>query len=94
MNLAMANGFSGVGFTEMNEQEMMWIDGGDFGDFLSGVKSVCKSLVATSVGTCAAAVAAAAIVGYDNEEEINSTCDACISAGAAVGMAIGAALPF
>lgn len=61
MNLAMANGFSGVGFTEMNEQEMMWIDGGDFGDFLSGVKSVCKSLVATSVGTCAAAVAAAGI---------------------------------
>lgn len=28
MELAMANGFGAVGFTELNEQEMMWVDGG------------------------------------------------------------------
>lgn len=28
MNLAMVNGFSEVGFAEMNEQEMMLVDGG------------------------------------------------------------------
>jgi len=28
MNLAMVNGFSEVGFVEMNEQEMMSVDGG------------------------------------------------------------------
>lgn len=32
MNLAMANGFGGVGFTEMNEQEVLQVGGGsDFG---------------------------------------------------------------
>ena len=28
MELAMGNGFSAVGFTELNEQEMIWVDGG------------------------------------------------------------------
>lgn len=77
-------------FNEIDLRKLEEINGGGFLGF------VFVGAVGTLVGMTAGLGihVAAAIVGYDNEEEINSTCDACISTGAAVGMAIGAALPF
>lgn len=61
MELTMANGFSGAGFIEMDEQEMMWVDGGDFASFLSGVRSFCKDLVAYSVDAAVGGLVACGI---------------------------------
>lgn len=51
MNLAMANGFGGVGFTEMNELEMMWVDGGiDWAGVGSGLFDMVGGVVEGVIG--------------------------------------------
>ena len=39
MEMAMANGFGAVGFTELNEQEMMWVGGGGILDTVGSIAS-------------------------------------------------------
>ncbi len=65
MNLAMANGFGGVGFTEMNELEMMWVDGGvNWDRVFAGTTAYLGVIVAIAAATSPIGlVAGAAYVG-------------------------------
>ena len=51
MNLAMENGFGGVGFTEMNEQEMILADGGElFPELMDACEFLFVGAVSTTFG--------------------------------------------
>lgn len=51
MNLAMARESGSVGFTELNEQEMMWVDGGiDWGGVGRGLFNIVGGLVEGMIG--------------------------------------------
>ena len=83
MELAMANGFGGVGFTEMNEKDMMWVDGGiDLGWIGSGI--------AVAGAGCFAILCAPASVFVGAAYIGTLACSAAVGAGA--GLMIGQGL--
>ena len=47
MELTMVNGFGAVGFAELNENELMWVDGGEF---LEGLVHVIEGAILTGGG--------------------------------------------
>lgn len=57
MNLAMANGFSGGSFTELNEKETKLVDGGEL---FPALMDVCEFLFVGAVSTTFGAVGSAA----------------------------------
>lgn len=64
MELAMVNGFGGAGFTELDEQEMMWVDGGDI---FSSLMHACKFLfvgAVSSIGAVVGGTIGTAITGH------------------------------
>ena len=65
MELAMANGFGGVRFTEMNEKDMMWVDGGANWDrvFTGSVTYLSATLAVATVTGPIGWIAGAAYVG-------------------------------
>lgn len=85
MELAMANEFSAVGFTELNENEMMWIDGGDlFPTLMKACEFLFVGAVSASFGTLGTYVGTAiGGIGGSTGGPVGTL------SGAAVGGAIG-----
>lgn len=89
MEMAMANGFGAVGFTELNEQEMMSVDGGwDWGIVLGGtalaVACIGVTLSTGGIGLCSIPL----ILGAGTTAEI-AVAGAAVAGSAVAGAAIG-----
>lgn len=72
MEVAMGNGISGTKFVELNDQEMMGVDGGSIFGTVLAVIAIGKITVEVTVGGVVAAVGAAYGAGQVINEIYNA----------------------